>query len=62
MSPRARSDITITDLQSKKGTTVDNKRIEGECKLEKADEHIIQLAKYQHTLRYVCLTEAYDDG
>ncbi|KAJ5981850.1 hypothetical protein N7522_013478 [Penicillium canescens] len=51
MSPRARSDITITDLQSKKGTIVDNKRIEGECKLEKADEHIIQLAKYQHTLR-----------
>ncbi|KAJ5313079.1 hypothetical protein PENANT_c018G06399 [Penicillium antarcticum] len=51
LSPRARSDITITDLQSKKGTIVDDKRIEGERKLEKADEHIIQLAKYQHTLR-----------
>ncbi|KAJ5757254.1 uncharacterized protein N7511_007436 [Penicillium nucicola] len=51
LSPRARSDITITDLQSKKGTIVDDKRIEGEVKLEKADEHVIQLAKYQHTLR-----------
>ncbi|KAJ5951615.1 uncharacterized protein N7479_010028 [Penicillium vulpinum] len=51
LSPRARSNITITDLDSKKGTIVDGKRIQGEYKLEKSDEHIIQLAKYQHTLR-----------
>ncbi|KAJ5970051.1 hypothetical protein N7501_006299 [Penicillium viridicatum] len=51
LSPRARSDITITDLESKKGTVVDERRIQGECKLEKSDEHVIKLAKYQHTLR-----------
>ncbi|KGO48225.1 hypothetical protein PEX2_081540 [Penicillium expansum] len=51
LSPRARSSITITDLDSKKGTVVDERRIQGECKLEKSDEHVIQLAKYQHTLR-----------
>ncbi|KAJ5496180.1 hypothetical protein N7463_008167 [Penicillium fimorum] len=51
LSPRARSNITITDLNSKKGTVVDERRIQGECKLEKSDEHVIQLAKYQHTLR-----------
>ncbi|KGO69857.1 hypothetical protein PITC_043200 [Penicillium italicum] len=51
LSPRARSSITITDLDSKKGTVVGERRIQGECKLEKSDEHVIQLAKYQHTLR-----------
>ncbi|KAJ5209893.1 hypothetical protein N7491_009702 [Penicillium cf. griseofulvum] len=50
LSPRARSNITITDLDSKKGTVVDGRRIQGECKLEKSDEHVIQLAKYQHAL------------
>ncbi|QQK43685.1 DNA damage response protein RcaA [Penicillium digitatum] len=51
LSPRARSTITITDLDSKKGTVVDERRIHGECKLDKRDEHVIQLAKYRHTLR-----------
>ncbi|KAJ5807688.1 hypothetical protein N7447_011144 [Penicillium robsamsonii] len=51
LSPRARSSITITDLDSKKGTVVDERRIQGECKLEKSGEHVIQLAKYQHALR-----------
>ncbi|CAG8894193.1 unnamed protein product [Penicillium egyptiacum] len=51
LSPRARSNITITDLDSKKGTVVDEERIQGEYKLEKSDEHFIQLAKYQHALR-----------
>ncbi|KAJ5355589.1 hypothetical protein N7517_010198 [Penicillium concentricum] len=51
LSPRARSNIIITDLDSKKGTVVDERRIQGECKLEKSDEHVIQLAKYQHALR-----------
>ncbi|KAF9241470.1 hypothetical protein DTO006G1_6836 [Penicillium roqueforti] len=51
LSLRARSNITITDLDSKKGTVVDERRIQGECKLEKSDEHLIQLAKYQHALR-----------
>ncbi|KAJ5120995.1 uncharacterized protein N7515_008956 [Penicillium bovifimosum] len=51
LSPRARSDITITDLGSKLGTVVDGQRIQGEHKLEKSDEHVIQLAKYQHPLR-----------
>ncbi|KAJ5048876.1 Nibrin [Penicillium chrysogenum] len=51
LSPLARSKITITDLDSKKGTVVDEKRIQGEYKLEKGDEHVIQLAKYQHALR-----------
>ncbi|KXG51779.1 uncharacterized protein PGRI_091720 [Penicillium griseofulvum] len=51
LSPRTRSNITITDLDSKKGTVVDGRRIQGEYKLEKSDEHVIQLAKYQHALR-----------
>ncbi|KAI3124118.1 hypothetical protein CBS147326_8347 [Penicillium roqueforti] len=51
LSLRARSNITITDLDSKKGTVVDERRIQGECKLEKSDEHLIQLGKYQHALR-----------
>jgi hypothetical protein len=40
-------------LDSKKGTVVDEKRIQGEYRLEKGDEHVIQLAKYQHALRWV---------
>ncbi|KAJ5782016.1 hypothetical protein N7457_003790 [Penicillium paradoxum] len=51
LSPRARSNITITDLESKKGTIVDGTKVQGEHTLEKSDEHIIQLAKYQHALR-----------
>ncbi|CAG8070724.1 unnamed protein product [Penicillium olsonii] len=51
LSLRARSGITVTDLASKKGTVVDGTRIEGEHKLEKNDEHFIQLAKYEHKLR-----------
>ncbi|KAJ5557967.1 hypothetical protein N7535_009460 [Penicillium sp. DV-2018c] len=51
LSPRARSDIIITDLGSKKGTVVDGQRIQGEHRLEKSDEHVIQLAKYKHPLR-----------
>ncbi|OQE35192.1 hypothetical protein PENCOP_c014G05335 [Penicillium coprophilum] len=51
LSPRARSSITITDLDSKKGTVVDGRNIHGECKLEKSDEHVIKLARYQHALR-----------
>jgi hypothetical protein len=34
VSPLARSKITITDLDSKKGTVVDEKRIQGEYKLD----------------------------
>ncbi|CAG8251495.1 unnamed protein product [Penicillium salamii] len=51
LSLRARSEITITDLASKKGTVVDGLKIEGEHKVEKNDEHVIQLAKYEHRLR-----------
>ncbi|KAJ5340073.1 hypothetical protein N7452_006801 [Penicillium brevicompactum] len=50
-STRARSEITITDLNSKKGTVVDGNSIEGEHKLQKRDEHTIQLGRYEHSLR-----------
>ncbi|KAJ5109514.1 hypothetical protein N7456_006189 [Penicillium angulare] len=49
--PRTRTKVTITDLNSSKGTTVDGEQIRGKKQVLSGDEHIINLGKYAHSLR-----------
>ncbi|KAJ5632020.1 hypothetical protein N7490_008359 [Penicillium lividum] len=49
--PHARTKVTVTDLQSKKGTLVDGEQIQGGDRILNGDEHIIQLGRYAHPLR-----------
>ncbi|KAJ5096435.1 hypothetical protein NUU61_005791, partial [Penicillium alfredii] len=46
----ARSEVSVTDLDSKCGTFVNSEQIQGQCKLA-GDEHSINLGRYQHALR-----------
>ncbi|KAJ5810709.1 uncharacterized protein N7503_002927 [Penicillium pulvis] len=49
--PHARTKVTVTDLNSKKGTLVDGEQIQGGDRVLSGDEHIIQLGRYGHPLR-----------
>ncbi|KAJ5605281.1 hypothetical protein N7510_010435 [Penicillium lagena] len=46
-----RSEITVTDLDSKCGTFVDGQKFTGASKVLRGEEHEIKLGRYQHTLR-----------
>ena len=48
----ARSKLTVTDLKSKVGTTVDGEAIKGESRTLGDDEHTVRLGRYKHVLRY----------
>ncbi|PLB37549.1 DNA damage response protein RcaA [Aspergillus candidus] len=47
----ARSKLTVTDLKSKVGTTVDGEAIKGESRTLGDDEHTVRLGRYKHVLR-----------
>ncbi|PLB51617.1 DNA damage response protein RcaA [Aspergillus steynii IBT 23096] len=47
----AKSDITVSDEESKCGTTVDGEDIKGRKIQLTQDEHILRLGKYKHDLR-----------
>ncbi|KAJ5290799.1 hypothetical protein N7478_000050 [Penicillium angulare] len=49
--PRTRTKVTITDLNSSRGTTVDGQQIKGNKQVLGGDEHIIKLGRYAHSLR-----------
>ncbi|KAJ5631895.1 uncharacterized protein N7484_011995 [Penicillium longicatenatum] len=49
--PHTRTKVTVTDLNSKKGTLVDGEQIQGGERVLNGDEHIIQLGRYGHPLR-----------
>ncbi|KAJ6084644.1 hypothetical protein N7486_011444 [Penicillium sp. IBT 16267x] len=55
----ARTKVTVTDLNSKKGTLVDGEQIQGGDRVLNGDEHIIQLGRYGHPLRSVFPTPTY---
>jgi pSer/pThr/pTyr-binding forkhead associated (FHA) protein len=54
--PHTRTKVTVTDLNSKKGTLVDGEQIQGGERVLNGDEHIIQLGRYGHPLRSVFST------
>lgn len=47
----SKSEISVTDQDSKGGTTVDGEHIRGQTKTLEGDEHTLKLGKYQHLLR-----------
>lgn len=49
----ARTKITVTDLKSSKGTTVDGEQIQGQEYVLQGVEHNIKLGRYPHALRCV---------
>lgn len=49
----AKSKLIVTDQKTTCGTIVDGESIKGLSKELNKDEHIIQIGKYPHALRYI---------
>lgn len=49
-----RSELILSDLDSKCGTVIDGEQVKGASNVQ-GTEHSVQLGRYPHALRCVCL-------
>ncbi|KAJ5935849.1 hypothetical protein N7466_005396 [Penicillium verhagenii] len=50
--PHARTQVTVTDLKSKRGTVVNGEHIQGQIRVLTGDEHVIQLGPHPLRLKW----------